>query len=158
VGRGRGLSASAPGETCDLFVIGSGAGALCAALTAAEAGLDVLLLEKERYFGGASARSGGGLWIPGNSLGAEAGHPDSREEALTYLRHEAGALFDSDRAEAFLDNAPAMLDFVRAETVLNFVLLSNSDYHPHHPGGKAIGRSVMPARSTSALWASTSRA
>ena len=131
-------------EAFDVVVVGSGAGALTAALTAAEAGLSVVVLEKERHFGGASARSGGGLWIPGNRLAVAAGHPDSREEALTYLRHEAGALFDEDRAGAFLDHAPAMFDLVCEQTSLSFVLLTNSDYHPHHPGGKAVGRSVMP--------------
>ncbi len=128
---------------CDLLVVGSGASALTAALTAAEAGLDVLVLEKERVFGGASARSGGGLWIPGNRLGREAGFADSREEMLTYFRHEAGALFDEEKVTAFLDHGPEMVDFVAAQTRVPFTMVSISDYHPHHPGGKANGRAIM---------------
>jgi len=131
---------------CDALIVGSGAGALCAALTACHAGLDVLVLEKEPWFGGASARSGGGLWIPGNKLGAAAGIADSREEMMTYFRHEAGPLFDEARVTAFLDNGPRMLDFVTANSPVRFVLLQGvSDYHPHHPGGKSEGRAIMAA-------------
>jgi len=129
---------------CDMLVVGSGAGALCAALTGAEAGLDVLVLEKEHHFGGASARSGGGLWIPGNRYAREAGIDDSREAAMTYLEHEAGPLFDRQRIEAFLDNGPHMVDFVTSHSPVRFVMLRGvSDYHPHHPGGVAEGRAIM---------------
>src|SRR5690349_8623330 len=55
-----------PDLTCDLLVIGSGAGGLSAAVTAAWLGLDVLVLEKEKEFGGTTAWSGGWLWIPRN--------------------------------------------------------------------------------------------
>lgn len=45
----------------DIVVVGSGAGGMVAALAAHEAGLDVLLVEKTRYYGGSTARSGGGI-------------------------------------------------------------------------------------------------
>jgi succinate dehydrogenase/fumarate reductase flavoprotein subunit len=44
---------------CDLLVIGSGAGGLSAAVTAAWHGLKVIVAEKEPVFGGTTARSGG---------------------------------------------------------------------------------------------------
>ena len=74
---------------CDLLVIGSGAAAFTAALTAAVGGLNVLMVEKEEVFGGASARSGGCLWIPNTSHARKVGAKDSRESALTFLRNEA---------------------------------------------------------------------
>jgi len=70
----------------DLVVVGAGTGML-AALTAAEDGLSVLIVEKSQYFGGSTALSGGGFWIPGNSLLREAGLLDSPERAREYLRN-----------------------------------------------------------------------
>ncbi len=48
--------------SCDLLVIGSGAGGLSAAVTAAHHGLDVVLVEKDTAMGGATAWSGGWMW------------------------------------------------------------------------------------------------
>lgn len=57
----------------DLVVVGSGGGGMTAALTAKLKGLDSLILEKTEYYGGTTAISGGGVWIPNNYLMAEAG-------------------------------------------------------------------------------------
>jgi len=46
---------------CDVLVIGSGAGGLSTAITAKKQGLDVIVVEKEEYFGGTTAFSGGVL-------------------------------------------------------------------------------------------------
>ena len=73
-------------ETVDIIVVGSGAGALTAALTAAINGASVVVLEKASRFGGTSASSGGGLWIPLNHLMLAGGVDDNREDALRYLR------------------------------------------------------------------------
>ena len=51
----------------DVVVAGSGAAGMTAALTAAHLGLSVLVIEKTGYFGGSTARSGGGIWAPGNT-------------------------------------------------------------------------------------------
>ncbi len=50
----------------DFLVIGSGCAALTAALRASSGGLSVTILEKAELAGGASAMSGGGIWIPAN--------------------------------------------------------------------------------------------
>lgn len=55
-------------EQWDVVVVGSGAGGLVAAITAAYNGQKVLLVEKSDVFGGSSALSGGGLWIPNNHV------------------------------------------------------------------------------------------
>jgi succinate dehydrogenase/fumarate reductase flavoprotein subunit len=131
------------GETCDLLVVGSGGGGLAAALTGRDLGLEVIIAEKEEVFGGATARSGGWLWIPGNCLAQAAGLQDSFDEALTYLRHEAGPYFDQARAEAYLKAAPEMMDFIRNNTPVQFALFDGlPDYHPNAPGGSSNGRVV----------------
>ncbi|HEY3850866.1 MAG TPA: FAD-dependent oxidoreductase, partial [Steroidobacteraceae bacterium] len=74
----------------DVVIVGSGGGGLTAAITAAKAGLDVLVTEKTRYFGGTTALSGGGIWIPGNSLSAREGGKDSAEAGARYIRNLVG--------------------------------------------------------------------
>ena len=53
-------------EQFDVIVVGSGAGALLAAIRAADAGLKPLVVEKSGLIGGTSAISGGAIWIPVN--------------------------------------------------------------------------------------------
>src|SRR5215510_12707811 len=95
---------------CDVLVAGSGAAGFATALTASLAGLDVLMVEKEPLFGGTTAYSAGVIWIPANAHQRAAGIADSREAALAYLSHHVGNRLDRARAEAFVDNAPRMLD------------------------------------------------
>ena len=49
----------------EVVVVGSGAAGMTAALTAAHHGLRAVVIEKTGRFGGSTARSGGGLWLPG---------------------------------------------------------------------------------------------
>ena len=82
--RRRGASANAA-LTCDVLVIGSGAGGLSTAITAQKHGLDVIVIEKEPFFGGTTAFSGGVLWIPGNRHAQRAGTPSDTREAARDL-------------------------------------------------------------------------
>jgi len=69
----------------DVVVVGSGAGAITAAITAAKEGLKTVILEKADSWGGSSSLSGGGVWIPNNPVAKAQGLEDSFEEALTYM-------------------------------------------------------------------------
>jgi len=131
--------------SCDVLVIGSGAGGLSTAITARKAGLDVIIIEKDDHFGGTTAFSGGVLWIPGNPHARKAGITDSRDAARTYLRRETGNFYDEAAIEAFLDAGPRMLEFFEAETEAKFVLSGYPDYHPDIEGGAQTGRSVTAA-------------
>ena len=59
---------------------------MTAALTAAHLGLSVLVIEKAGYFGGSTARSGGGIWAPGNTVLRAAGVTDTPEQAAPTWR------------------------------------------------------------------------
>lgn len=131
---------------CDALIVGSGAGGLSAAVTAARHGLKVIVAEKAEVFGGTTARSGGWLWIPGSAPARAAGVEDTKEAARTYLQSEAGNFFDAARVEAFLEAGPRMVDWFLKETELDFLLGPTfADYHPTAPGGVDGGRSIVAA-------------
>lgn len=131
----------------DVVVVGSGAAGMTAALTAAYRGLSVTLIEKSRSFGGSTARSGGGIWIPNNPVLQAAGVPDSPELARTYLKVVVGERVPEERQRAFLDHGPEMMRYIGARSKYwQFVYdRGYSDYHPEFPGGLAQGRSIEPA-------------
>jgi len=131
--------------TFDVVVAGSGAAGMTAALTAASLGLSVVVLEKAGAFGGSTARSGGGIWAPGNAVLRAAGVADTPAQAGAYLAHVAGADVPASLRDAFLEHAPAMLDLVLAATPLRLAWVPGyADYYPGAPGGLAAGRSLEP--------------
>src|SRR5216684_3663596 len=99
------IEATGPNRmSCDLLVIGSGASGLAAAVTGAYHGLKVVVVEKEPVFGGATAWSGGWMWVPGNPLAKRAGINEDPQQPRTYLKNELGDRYDPERVDAFLDN------------------------------------------------------
>lgn len=131
-------------KTCDVLVVGSGAGGLSAAVSAAHRNLDVLVVEKEHVFGGTTARSGGWMWIPCNGPAKREGVQDSIDKARTYLQHEAGEHYDGARVNSFLETGPKAVEFFEENTALQFDLGPTfSDYHPDAPGGMPGGRSIV---------------
>lgn len=129
----------------DVVVVGSGAAGMVAALTAAHQGLSAVVVEKAPHFGGSTARSGGGVWIPNNEILKRAGVEDSPEAARTYLHTIIGDVVEPERIDTYLDRGPEMLSFVLKHTPLKMCWVPNySDYYPEQPGGRAGGRSIEP--------------
>jgi len=127
---------------CDVLVVGSGASGLAAAVTAAELGLDVVLVEKEPQFGGTSAWSGGWLWIPRNPLAIADGIVEDLEQARVYLRHELRSAVLDPRVETFLEQGPNMVEFFQRKTEVQFFSGSKMpDFHATE-GCATGGRSV----------------
>lgn len=131
-------------EKWEVVVVGSGAGGLVAVITAAYNGQKVLLIEKHEVFGGSSALSGGGLWIPNNHVSKKAGLQDSEEEALTYMEEvieDKGPASTRERKVSYVRNGPKMVQFLEELGMKWIAAPHYPDYYPERPGGK-IGRSI----------------
>ncbi len=130
-------------HSVDLLVVGSGAGAMTAAIVAHDRGAKTLLIEKTNQYGGSSAMSGGSLWIPNNHLMLDAEVNDTRTDALTYLEAATAGRVPRARLQAYVDTAPEMLRYLTEKTHLRCSALPHyCDYYPTLPGSKPGARSI----------------
>lgn len=132
----------------DVLVVGSGGGGMTAALKADAEGLDTLVVEKSPQFGGSTALSGGGIWVPGAPSQRRAGYTPSPDETFDYLKQITGGLVSDARLRAYVDEAPEMMEFLeRSSTWLEFVWKPGyADYYPELPGGSERGSTInVPA-------------
>lgn len=129
----------------DIIIVGSGAGAMTAAIFAADQGNSVLVVEKSDKYGGTSAISGGGIWIPNNDEFKALGGHDSYESALTYIKAASAGSVDESRIRAYLDNAPKMIRELQANSHVNYAVAEKyPDYYQHLEGSLPAGRSMDP--------------
>ncbi|MDV3130488.1 FAD-binding protein [Mycobacterium sp. 29Ha] len=135
-------------HTVDVLVIGSGGGGMTAALAADAFGLDTLVIEKSPQFGGSTALSGGGIWVPGAPSQREAGYVPDPDGVFEYLRRITGGLVSDARLRAYVDSAPEMMEFLeRHSRWFEFVWKPGyADYYPELPGGSELGSTInVPA-------------
>ena len=139
-------------KSVDLLVVGSGNGALttalCAKLMADKMGqpISVLVIEKGPQFGGTSAMSGGGIWIPCSRYAKALGVDDSIAEAKQYLQATIPEpLFREEMIDAYLQNGPNMLDFLHENSRVCYQSLEHyPDYYSDLPGARNGHRSLEP--------------
>lgn len=128
----------------DVLVVGTGAAGLSTAIAAADAGLHTLVLESTKRWGGTTALSGGGLWMPTNPLMQKAGESDSVDEALTYMQAcigEVGPASSAERRLAFVQSVPEVVALLGRLGVTWVAAKDYPDYYPDLPGGKT-GRAI----------------
>jgi succinate dehydrogenase/fumarate reductase flavoprotein subunit len=90
----------------DVVVVGFGCAGACAAIEAAEAGADVLLLERAGGGGGTSAMSGGLIYMGGGTPVQEAcGITDTPEEMFTFLMAACGPEADDAKVRVFCEES-----------------------------------------------------
>lgn len=90
--------------TTDVAILGYGGAGACAAITAKDAGADVMIFEKCAQGGGNTAVSSGGMMIPNNE-----------ERAFTYLKKTydfANSVKDEEQLKAFVSEAMKSKDFL----------------------------------------------
>jgi 3-oxosteroid 1-dehydrogenase len=136
-----------PENLFDVIVVGSGNGGMTAAITARLLGAErVLVIEKCSTFGGTSALSGGGVWIPNNHYALAAGAQDSIAEAREYLRQTIPADdVPAHLLDTYLEQAPRMMQFLHDNTRVRYESLDHyPDYYTDRPGAKTGHRSLEP--------------
>jgi len=128
----------------DVLVVGSGGGGMTAALTAASCGLDALVIEKSPQFGGSTALSGGGIWVPGAPAQRRAGYSPAPEDVVRYLQQITEGLVSDARIRQYVESAPRMLEFLEGLSPwLEFVWKPGyADYYPELPGGSELGSTI----------------
>ena len=132
----------------DVLVVGSGGGGMTAALAADASGLDTLVVEKAHYFGGSTALSGGGIWVPGAPAQRREGYNPPPEGVVEYLRQITGGLVSGARLRQYVDTAPVMMEFLeKTSPWFEFVWKPGyADYYPELPGGSERGSTInVPA-------------
>ena len=128
----------------DVMIVGSGGGGMTAALTAASCGLDALVIEKSPQFGGSTALSGGGIWVPGAPAQRRAGYSPAPEDVVCYLQQITEGLVSEARIRQYVESAPRMLEFLEGLSPwLEFVWKPGyADYYPELPGGSELGSTI----------------
>lgn len=132
----------------DVAIIGFGAAGACAAIEAASAGARVLLFERNSGSGGASALSGGEIYI-GGSGGTDAqraaGFEDSTEDFATYLKLAGGAFADEAKCDLYAHEALAHYGWLKAQGV------------PYR-GNYLPGKHIEPTDDSTLIWSGSEQA
>jgi 3-oxosteroid 1-dehydrogenase len=128
----------------DVLVIGSGGGGMTAALVADASGLDTLVVEKSPQFGGSTALSGGGIWVPGAPAQRRAGYSLPPDDVVEYVRQITDGLVTDTRIKQYVDSAPQMMEFLEnLSPWFEFVWKPGyADYYPELPGGSEQGSTI----------------
>lgn len=130
---------------CDVLVIGSGAGGLSSAVTAAYEGLKVIVAEKASVFGGTTAVSGGWLWIPNTPHAVREGKVEPIEIPKLYLKNILGEKYDETMIHTYLTQAPKMVEFFEAKTEVKFNISASVPDFFNIDGARVGWRSIVAA-------------
>jgi 3-oxosteroid 1-dehydrogenase len=126
----------------DVVAVGSGLGAMTAAIAAHDEGAKVVVLEKAAKLGGVCAYSGGEVFVVGNHKMAAEGRPDDPVAARAYLDFLAGGYADPELQQILFETGPAVARWAEEKAGVRWKIIKDfPDYHyPHAPGTVASGR------------------
>lgn len=140
-------------DVADVIVVGFGAAGACAAIEAAEAGADVLVVDRFSG-GGATAVSGGVLYAGGGTAQqVAAGVQDTAAAMYAYLEREAGDVVSPETLRRFCAGSPEMIRWLEGNGVPfegslcpDKTSYPNNDYYLYYSGSECSGefREVTP--------------
>ncbi len=104
--------------SCDVLVVGSGAAGLSAALSAREAGMDVLLIEKNAFIGGDTLHSGGYFNAAGSYIQSLNGVTDSPDIFFDDMESLAEGKGSSELRQIMAYRAVDSLEWLEAHGVV----------------------------------------
>ena len=103
----------------DVVVVGAGAAGLSAAITAQEAGANVLLLEKGGITGGSTVRSGGKILAAGTPWQEKQGYTDNADMMYEYLMSfDRDDIMNEELVRAFCDASAENLQWLEDRGVM----------------------------------------
>ena len=91
-------------DEAEVIIVGGGMAGFCAALELVEAGIDVMLLEKQAEVGGSSVMSGGSFAFAGTDLQRRNGIEDNSELLFADLRRVGSYQNDERLVRAYVDH------------------------------------------------------
>ena len=130
----------------DVAVIGFGATGACAAIEARTAGAKVILFERNSGSGGASALSGGEIYIGGGTDAQKAaGFEDTVEDFTAYLKLAGGPCADDAKCELYGREALAHYQWLKDQGV------------PYR-GNYLPGKVIEPTDDSTLIWSGSEAA
>ncbi len=132
----------------DVAIIGFGATGACAAVESAEAGARVMLFERSSGSGGASALSGGEIYIGGSGgtdVQKAAGFEDSTGDFAAYLKAAGGPCADEAKCDLYAEKSLSHFEWLKAQGV------------PYR-GNYAPGKIIEPEDDTTLIWSGSEAA
>ncbi len=128
----------------DVIIVGGGGSGLVAALSAAEAGAKVVLLEKMGYLGGATMMSGGVMPAVGTRYQKELGIEDSVDAFARDIFRPGHYSQRRDLVYTVANNATEVLEWmeelgVKWKLVTGHLRIGQSNYRNHEAEGKGQG-------------------
>lgn len=128
---------------CDVVVVGGGGAGISAAISAAEHGAKVLLIEKQGYLGGATMMSGGIVPAVGTKQQIEAGIEDNLEWFVRDIERPSNYAVREDLVYTVAEEAKTVIEWLEGMgvkwSVMPSLFYGQSNYRMHLAEGSGKG-------------------
>src|SRR5262245_5305066 len=125
-----------------LVIIGAGAAGLCAALTAMEAGVETVVVEREATPSGSTALSAGLIPAADTRFQRAKGIRDHPKLLAADIAHKANGEVDPDVVNAIAEDSARLVEWLADRHGLPFDVIDNFNY----PGHSSLRMHGLPSR------------